>query len=102
MTILKFKTDLDAAFALAYSSLKASKTLFKRRHLRFMEEHGKSLDRLLHTANRMQLMSSQPNHDPTALLKCRRHLFIVCCQWISKQEEMHANLKKAWKGLWDV
>jgi len=100
MKMLQFKTDIDGAFALAYSSLKAKKSLFKRRHARFVEDKGEELNKLMHGANRRQLIADT-GHDPHALVNCRRQLFITACNWIATQEEMHRKLLRAWKGVWN-
>ena len=100
MKTLQFKTDIDGAFALAYTSLKANPNLFHRRHSRFIHEQGEPLNALMHGANRRQLII-EPGHDPHALVDARRELFIKACNWIATQEEMHRKLVEAWKGIWN-
>lgn len=97
MKVMQFKEDIDAAFALAYSSCNANRGLFRRRRERFMEEKGEYLDGRMHNANRRQLTG----FDCMALIKCRKGLFWIAGWWIKDRERMHNDLSNEWGRLWE-
>jgi len=94
--IRQFQKEIDAAFALAYSSLNARKSLFKRRHERFIAERGDWLDGMLHGANRKLF-----NGDKSAPSKCRHGVFFVAFFWIKNRERMHQKLEQKWGEMFN-
>lgn len=98
---LKFQTDIDAAFALAYHSLGANKNLFRKRHERFVDYYGAELEGVMHTCNRRQLDKTARDHSPDALRHGCRHIFELSKKWVQGAEEAHEEIDQIIDGLWD-
>jgi hypothetical protein len=99
--VLRFKTDIDAAFALAYHSLGASKQLFQKRHKRFVQYYGKELDSVMNTCNRRELDTTARDHYAGALDCGRRHIFELAKKWVQGAEASHKELDDIIEGLWE-
>lgn len=87
-SVLQFEEDIDAIFAIAYSELKTSKRLFKRRLLAFKKEYGVILNDILNTANRMALCTFETDHDDQALHKARNFCHMITLGWIIKRQNL--------------